>query len=82
MTFSVMKIDRPNEPETTVFKANDRWGALYLGVYLLNVEPEPAMFWVAGPDGYKVDDPKAISDFADKNGYPNAWRTRDPRRQF
>jgi hypothetical protein len=44
---------------------NDKWGAMYLAVSLLNTEEDIPLFWVEAPDGVRVGDPKAISDFAD-----------------
>jgi len=77
MSYRVMRVDTSNGASIPVFPSvNDEWGAMYLAVSLLNAEEEIPLFWVEGPDGVRVADPKAISDFADQNGYPNLWRAR------
>jgi hypothetical protein len=76
MLYRVMKVDPADGTSLVVFTANDERGAMYQAVGLLGADPPLPMFWVENPDGIKIADPKAISDYADQHGYPNVWRAR------
>jgi hypothetical protein len=73
MFYRVMRVDTSDGSSIEVFRANDEDGAMYLACGLLQAKPRIPLFWVEAPDGSRVADPKAISDYADRNGYPNLW---------
>lgn len=75
MFYRVMRVDTSDGSSVEVFRANDEEGAWYLAAGLLQAKPPIPLFWVEAPDGSRIADPKAISDYADRNGYPNLWRT-------
>jgi hypothetical protein len=75
MFYRVMRVDTSEGSSIEVFRDNHQEGAMYLAAGLLQAQPRIPLFWVEAPDGYRVADPKAISDYADRNGYPNLWRT-------
>jgi hypothetical protein len=76
MLYHVMKIDPTSGDVGVVYWANDESDAMYLAVGLLGADPPFPLFWVEDPEGIQIADPKAISDYADRHGYPNVWRAR------
>jgi len=69
-----MRVEASNGASVELWRGKSEREAMYYAVSLLNTKTDIPLFWVEGPDGAWIADPKGISDYADGNGYPNAWR--------